>query len=523
MNGLGIKVRCLASTRILARHQGKEWAETDDNGQNEDGSDGPDLENVDSTSVVESSTHTEDPKLEHDSNEPGPRSPASATISSSDSTLDFEENNDSACSVPCLASTRHISCIQEAQLSPDGSCIFTSDYGRNFSVYPISNDILSEAETRTLDSYASFKSPDPIWAFAVNPLFNLQDPASTTVLLSRRDSYITLHNALHDATTVFSDSDNQPSSIGPVNISTPLASYKLVNSLTEAVTAPLSLSFSRDSNHFFAGARDKIAIFDIQERDAPIHTISTIPAKRNKLKGGGRGFKGHISALSLSPPTISSTDGLIAAGSWTRYVGIYDSVSGAEVTHFPLPGTNSPSLSSEKMPHNETLSHIMGSGVSSLKWSPCGRYLYVAERSSDALLIYDVRNFSYSLAHCTGRKAVTTQKLGFDIWNAGQSPYDIEGASHEVWAGGTDGRIRVWRDPYVKEGAVEPDEVIQIHEEEGEIPVVGTLVHASGSLAVAARGIIEVGDEIKTQGERKGSALRPEICEWGYLDILGLE
>jgi len=521
MEGLGIKVRCLASTRISRCDQGEERVGKGDDDQSESVLDGTNEESLDSESAVEPSTRSEHVESEDDDNEPEPQSSSSTRSFSSDPESDADEKNDSAREEASLKCIRHISCVQEAQLSPDGSCIFTSDYNRNFSVYPIANDILSEADTRALGPYTSFKSPNPIWAFAVNPLFNLQDPSSTTVLLSRRDSYISLHNALWDTTTVFPSSDTQPSSTAPVNISTPLASYKLVNNLTEAVTAPLSLSFSSDSAHFFAGAQDKIAIFDIQERDAPIHTISTIPAKRNKLKGGGRGFKGHISALSLSPPTISSTDGLIAAGSWTRYVGIYDAVSGAEVTHFPLPGTISSSSTFGKMPRNENLEHVMGSGVSSLRWSPCGRYLYVAERSSDVLLVYDVRKFAYSLAHCAGRKARTKQKLGFDIWNAGQSPYDIEGTSHEVWAGGTDGRIRVWRDPYVKEGAVEPDEVVQIHGGD-EIPVVGTLVHTSGSLAVAARGIVEIGDDIKTQGQRRGGGLRPKIREWGSLDILGL-
>ncbi|EDU40153.1 hypothetical protein PtrSN002B_010167 [Pyrenophora tritici-repentis] len=474
---------------------------------------------MDLTSDAESAEFSVDSALEADSNEPGPRSPSSAS-SSSDSESDADKNTESNSANPSLDPIRRISCIQEAQLSPDGSCIFTSDYGRNFSVYPISNDISSGDDPQDLKPYTSFKAPSPIWAFAVNPLFNLQDPASTTVLLSRRDLYITLHNALWDMSNPAS-SDMQSSSTATVNISTPLASYKLVNNLTEAVTAPLSLSFSSDSNHFFAGTQDKIAIFDIQERDAPIHTIATIPAKRTKLKGGGRGFKGYISALSLSPPTIASTDGLIAAGSWTRYVGIYDPVSGAEVTHFPLPGNIASCSSLGKMPRNKNLEHVMGMGVSSLKWSPCGRYLYVAERSSDVLLIYDVRNFSYSLAHCAGRKALTKQKLGFDIWNAGQSPYDIEGTSHEVWAGGTDGRIRVWRDPYVKEGAVEPDEVVQIHGEE-EIPIVSTLVHASGSLAAAACGIVEIDDGIKTRGQQRGGGLRPKIREGGSLDILGL-
>jgi WD40 repeat protein len=328
-------------------------------------------------------------------------------------------------------------------------------------------------------------------------------------LISRRDNYISLHNAL------WGNADSQTSSAGPVDISTPLASYKLINNLTEAVTAPLSLAYSNTSTHLFAGAKDEIAIFDLQDTDKPIHTIRTIPAKRNKLKGGGRGFKGWISALSLSPPSHTSHDGLLAAGSRTRYIGIYDPVGGNEITHFSLPGT----INGIKF-RNEKLDHVIGDGVSSLKWSPCGKYLYVAERSSNVLLIYDVRNFSLSLGYCAGRKALTRQKLGFDIWNAGASPYDIEGLSHEVWAGGTDGMVRVWRDPYVKEGAVEADEVFAVNG--GEMPVVASLVHVSGSLAVAACGAVGMEEEMDGRGVRRGGDVRPKVREWGSLDILGL-
>ncbi|RAR09394.1 WD40 repeat-like protein [Stemphylium lycopersici] len=430
-----------------------------------------------------------------------------------------EGSSDSDISEPNLQNVRHTSCIQEAQLSPDGSCILTSDYDRAFSVYPVSTDTPSQDSVRHLTPYASFRSANPIWSFAVNPLFNLQDATSTTVLVSRRDSYITLHNALWDTSPSYNAEESQPPTTSPVDISNTLASYKLINSLTEAVTAPISLTFSHDGAHFFGGSQDKIVIFDMQDTDKPIHTIPTIPARRNKLKGGGRGFKGYISALSLSSPSTTSHDGLLAAGSWTRHVGIYDPVSGTNITHLALPGTTTAATSGVKL-RNENLKHVMGDGVSSLKWSPCGQYLYVAERNSDVLLIYDVRNFSLSLAYCTGRKALTKQKLGFDIWNAGASPYDIEGLSHEIWAGGTDGRIRVWRDPYVKEGAVEADEVVSVGDEDE--PVVAALVHPSGSLAAAACGVVKIAGEGERRGRKRGGGLRPICREWGSLEILAL-
>ncbi|KAH8731029.1 hypothetical protein GQ44DRAFT_605345 [Phaeosphaeriaceae sp. PMI808] len=401
--------------------------------------------------------------------------------------------------------TNYTSCIQEAQLSPDGSCIFTSDYNRSFSVYAVDPNIQTSNSPHSLKPYAQFKSPDPIWAFAVNPLFNFQDANSTNVLISRRDRYITLHNALWNISQTSKTSS-------PVDISTLLTSYKLINPLTEAIIAPLSLTYSHTGTHFFASHQNAISIFDLQHTN-PISSIRTIPSARNKLKGGGCGFKGHVSALTLSNPSTFSREGMLAAGARTRHIGIYDALSSDEITTFSLPGTID-----GKRTRNENISHLMGDGVSYLRFSPCAKYLYVAERSADVLLIYDVRKFSVALAYCTERRALTKQKMGFDVW---ASAYEGEVVSHEVWAGGTDGRVRVWRDPCMKEGAVLPDEVVTVGE--GDAPVVGTMVGASGGMAVAACGKMQMGDDGEVLKGRMGRDGRgPRYMEWGSLDILGL-
>jgi WD40 repeat protein len=499
MSSSGLNVQCLASTSITERTWRGTKQEERDDGQEDAVLDETGLSDREECSM-EMSDEEESGRVERDRTSGADSSDSQGASSPSDASSSSLEEH-------------HISCIQEAQLSPDGTCIFTSDHNRVFSVYAIDTNIANEPATRSLRPYAQSKSPNPVWAFAANPLFNVQDANSTHVLISRRDSYITLHNALWDIfqthDTSASDSTNKP-----VDISRPMTSYKLINHLTEAIDAPLSLAYSHDGTHFFAGEQNVIATFDLECNEEPIHKIPTIPSKNSKLKGGGRGFKGWISALSLSPPTSQSHGGMIAAGSRTRYVGIYDATSGSEVTQFSLPGT----VDGKKF-RNQNLQHIMGDGVSSLKWSPCGKYLYVAERSSDALLIYDVRNFSLSLGYCAGRNAVTKQKLGFDVWNAGASPYDVEAVSHEIWAGGTDGMVRVWKDPYRKQGAVEADEVFRI----GNAPVVSTLVHPSGGLAVAACGKFETGGEVSgMDGIVRGHGLRPTYRTWGRLDILGL-
>jgi hypothetical protein len=517
MNATNLKVRCLASTRIFEstcqEQESKEEIKDETHGQQTSEEFGINDLSIKGGHDVQSASNTEadsDSTADHCSDASSDESedePCEDLNDESSDDTDDQMGNDSGDNLskqssngksPRTTSENHTSCIHEAQLSPDGTCIFTSDFNRSFSVYPISPAIQTSTNTLPLAPYAQFTSPDPIWAFAANPLFNLHDASSTHVLVSRRDRYITLHNALWDISSSYTTTPTTP-----INISTPVISYKLINTLTEAVVAPLSLAYSSTGTHFFAGHSNAIATFDLTYPDAPIHTIRTIPSANSKLKGGGRGFKGAISALALD-----SSSSMLAAGARTRHIGIYDSDSGREVTTFSLPGT----LDGRKLsPSLVNMRSIMGDGVSGLKYSPCGSYLYVAERMSDVLLIYDVRNFELALAYCEGRKACTKQKLGFDVWGNGES--------HEVWAGGTDGCVRVWRDPYLKEGAVEPDEVVCVGE--GDAPVIGSLVHASGGLAVAACGKVDV-DGAGSKGRLRGGGRRPKFREWGSLEILGL-
>lgn len=169
-----------------------------------------------------------------------------------------------------------------------------------------------------------------------------------------------------------------------------------------------------------------------------------------------------------------------------------------------------------------------------------------------------------ALAHCTGRAALTNQRLGFDVWSAGDGYGGYsDGAATEIWAGGTDGCVRVWRDPWEKAGSVEADYVVDVGEACGGVeendeddeeeekedggeesdtttsrssaagspdpadeaqsrayqPIVSTLVHASGSLAVVARG--------KRWGakgpDRGGKVTTVPPRDYGRLDILGLQ
>jgi WD40 repeat protein len=169
--------------------------------------------------------------------------------------------------------------------------------------------------------------------------------------------------------------------------------------------------------------------------------MPTIPSKRKQIVGGGVGMRGIVSALAVSP----TGDGILAAGTFTRNVGLYNSNGSGESL-----GTFS--IAKTKANHD-----IGGRGITQVVWSPCGRYLYIAERKSDGVLVYDVRVTGQMLGHLRGRKALTNQRMKIDVVPSGPS------GSHEVWAGGTDGFMRVWRSPEFSAGGQDPDAEFKVH------------------------------------------------------------
>ncbi|KAF2472095.1 uncharacterized protein BDR25DRAFT_324588 [Lindgomyces ingoldianus] len=382
------------------------------------------------------------------------------------------------------AASMHTSCIHQAELSADGTCVFTSDYNRTLSVYRVPE----EGEKDLLVPCSSLTSSEPIWAFTGYSSFNAANALSSLVLISTRNNFVSLHNALYSYSS--SDTDGGPeaaSSNSPLDISAKLLSYRNFNTKTEAVISPHSLLFTRSGTHFLAGTQDSIFLFDLHNSSGPIDEF------RTHSKRDPQSYKGIVSSLSIS------CDSILAAGTWTRYVGLYEAEgSGNPITTISLPG--GPSWNPG---HRGNDNELAGGGISEVKWSPCGRYIYVAERDSDVLMFYDIRNLSLGLGYCKGRNALAKQKLGFGVWTAAAADevfareggvevladnerenLGVRTVDHEIWAGGIDGVVRVWRDPHLRQGALEADQVLQV----GEDPVVGTMVNENGTAMAVASG-----------------------------------
>ncbi|RDL39823.1 Uncharacterized protein BP5553_04163 [Venustampulla echinocandica] len=357
------------------------------------------------------------------------------------------ESQDREASIGIFDDDLEVNYFKSAQWTPDGTSLLTSNADNTVRTFIVPPDLLDNpACPISLTPYTVHTYPTPINCLTPYPYFALSDPATTLYLSTQTDLPIRLANALSPS----------PS---------PTATYPLVSPTTEAYYAPSSLLWSAGGTSFLAGTDCLIALFDVSRSgEGPMTRLPTIPSKRHKMKGGGVGMRGIVSALSLQP-SAAGEDSILAAGTWTRWVGLYDAAG--------MGGTVATWSVAEAA---DTHAGIGGLGVTQTLWSACGRYLYVVERKSRGVLVYDVRGAKKMLAWLEGRMAETNQRLGVDC-------FESEGGT-EVWAAGTDGIVRVWEGVGKTEGAVGRDWEWKAHDD----PVTSTAVHSSGTVVATCSG-----------------------------------
>ncbi|KAK4942690.1 hypothetical protein LTR10_017639 [Elasticomyces elasticus] len=302
---------------------------------------------------------------------------------------------------------------KSVQWASDGTSLIACPADNSIQTFIVPPNLLEETgQPHCLSPYCSIPSTEPVNAVVGYPHFSLEDPSTALVLSSMRDHPIRLNSAL----------------TGHLG-----ASYPLVNPTTEAYICPHSLIFTTQGDRFVAGSESLISVFDLSRPgQEPITAVPTGPKRRNSTDYSATvNMRGIISALSVDPAT-----GVLAAGTYGRQVGLYDAMGAGEcVGVFSVQGTASDA-------------QIGGSGITQVAWSPCGRYLYIAERKSDGVIIYDIRKTGQMLAWLEGRKSQTNQRLGVDLIRT-----DDQGG-HAIWAGGLDGFVRRWKDPHICEGPV---------------------------------------------------------------------
>ena len=314
--------------------------------------------------------------------------------------------------------------FREARFSNDGTTIITQNEDQCLRTFILPEDLLeASSDAKQLSPYNVIKSPTNIQAYAIYPNFSLSDVATTVALSSTRDLPIRLVNVLYE--------DHVQ------------ATYPLIHPQTEAYIAPSSIAWTRDGTHFVTGSMNLLSCFDSSVSGAGSilehRTASSRSEKRQAVTPRTRTCVGQISALSIN------CDGMLAAGTLRGEIALYSNEGAGEcTTAFSVDSADS----DEKQ--------ISGDGVTQLAWSLCGTYLFVAERQSDVLQVFDTRNTHRRVSYLSGRKALTSQKLGMDVVSSRHG--------HEVWAGGTDGCVRMWENPGRTSGEHLPDRVMDLQQ-----------------------------------------------------------
>lgn len=313
--------------------------------------------------------------------------------------------------------------------------------------------LLSPPQPHLLRPYAVHSLPSSSLALAIHPAYDLSNPASTLFLTSIRDLPIRLLNPF-----------------APEKIAT----YPLITPTTERFVAPHSLVFDPwDSGTFIAGTSSQIAIFDLtRDGEEPVLRLPTARGRiraGSRVDAGGTGLKGIISALAIDP-----TSHLLAAGTFTRKVALYDARGqGAEVATFSLNGPGSRARQNGQGEYKigsgtgVTQLHFLSSPLhssptpSSPSPSPpsCASpspYLLLTERESTGLSLYDIRHTGRRLSWLACRPALTKQRLAVDVASNPST------TAPEVYAGGTDGYVRVWERLGAAEGLVMPSRSMRV-------------------------------------------------------------
>ncbi|RLN56157.1 hypothetical protein BBJ29_003318 [Phytophthora kernoviae] len=249
------------------------------------------------------------------------------------------------------------------QVSPDGLCLLSNSDDHVLRLFEVS----SNDATQSSSSILQMKEAGAVYDVAWYPFMTSADPASCIFVSTSRDQPVHLWDAYTGALR---------------------ASYRAYDHMDELASAQ-SLTFNSTGDKLFAGFDRMIRFFDLSQpsRDFRARPLS-------KTRRSRKGQRGLISTLHFNPDHSK----IYAAGSYAGTTCVYTEDEGEELL---------------------ALRDHDGRGISQVRFSPCGRFLFTAARRDARIHCWDIRATN-EILHTFNRVADTNQRVEFDLHCGGR-------------------------------------------------------------------------------------------------------
>jgi len=252
------------------------------------------------------------------------------------------------------------------QWSPDGTCLLVGGEDHTLRLFELPNNWQScSDEAGEIAMALSVHEAETVYDYAWYPLMDSQDPGLCCFASTCRDNPIHLWDAF----------------TGKLR-----ATYRGFNQMDE-IFAANAIEFDPAGDRLFAGYKAEIRRFDLARPGRECEKLVT----GSKKEGGQRNI---ISCLAMNP----DMSGVLAAGSYDCSVGLYNTTEGLNT------------LTAFQAQHG---------GVTQVKFSQDGRYLFSAGRKDPNIYCWDIRATGGVLMTMT-RDADTNQHIEFDIDKSGR-------------------------------------------------------------------------------------------------------
>ncbi|XP_038050304.1 telomerase Cajal body protein 1-like [Patiria miniata] len=269
--------------------------------------------------------------------------------------------------------------LKGCKWSPDGLCVLTNSDDSRLRLFNLPQEVYSshwqDEPIPEMTSVLNIHEGELIYDYAWFPPMRSDQPETCCFASTCRDHPIHLWDAF----------------TGELR-----CTFKPHNHLDELATAH-SLAFSADGSKLYCGFNKMIRVFDTER---PGNTCQDRPTKDKKS-----GQSGIISCFAVN------SEGLYAAGSYSKSIGLYTEPSGSMVCM------------------------VQGQvgGVTHLMFSPDGNRLYSGGRKDPEIVCWDMRNPGRVLFSLI-RDVSTNQRMYFDLDSTGQY----------LVSGNQDGTVSVW-------------------------------------------------------------------------------